>query len=67
MTMTHSRRSPRRLDAASLALFVLGILCGALSYWLVRDRGMNPLILVPSVVAATTGGAHLFKREAPRD
>lgn len=72
MTMTdthrHSRRqSRRRLDVAGLALLLIGLTCGALSYWLIQERGLTPLALVPSVVAATLGVTHLTKLEAPRD
>lgn len=66
MTMTHSHRSHRRLDAASLALLVIGLVFGGLSYWLVADHGLNALIIVPSIVAATTGATHITKRVAPR-
>lgn len=68
MTMTtHSHQSRRVLDIAGLILLVLGLACGALCYWLIVDHGMNPLLLVPSVAAATTGAAHVTKRQAPRD
>lgn len=67
MTMTHNRRSHRRLDVGSLALLLVGLVSGAFSYWLVADHGLNPFIIVPSVVAATIGGTHLSKREATRD
>ena len=66
MTMTHSHRSHRRLDAAGLALLVIGLVFGGLSYWLVADHGLNALIIVPSVVAATIGATHITKREAAR-
>jgi hypothetical protein len=66
MTMTNSHRSHRRLDAAGLALLLIGLLFGALSYWLVTQRDYNPLAMVPSIVAATTGASHVSKRQAPR-
>lgn len=66
MTMTHSHCSRRRLDTASLALLLLGLVFGGLSYWLVAAHGLNALILVPSIVAATTGATHITKREALR-
>lgn len=66
MTMTHSHRSHRRLDVASLALLLVGLVFGVLSYWLVADHGLNPLVIVPSVVAATIGVTHVSKREATR-
>jgi hypothetical protein len=67
MTMTHSHHhSRRRLDAAGLILLFIGLVFGALAYWLIVDRGVNPLILVPAVVAATLGAMHVSKREASR-
>lgn len=62
-TTTHSHR---RLDAAGLALLVLGFICGVIAYWLITEHGLNPLILVPSVAAATIGASHITKREAAR-
>lgn len=68
MTMTHSHRSyRRRLDTASLALLLIGLTFGAISYWLITDHGLNPLVMIPSVVAATIGAAHITKREISRD
>lgn len=64
MTTTHS--SHRRLDVAGLALLLLGLICGVLAYWLITVHNVNPLILVPSVAAATTGASHITKREAAR-
>lgn len=63
MTMTHSHR---RLDVAGLVLLLLGLVCGVFAYWLITAHGLNPLILVPSVAAATTGAIHITKREAAR-
>lgn len=53
----------RRLDVASLALLLVGLICALFSYWLITAHGLNPLILVPSVAAATTGAGHITKRE----
>ncbi len=67
MTMTtHSPQSHRRLDPAGLALLALGLVFAVVSYWLVVERGFNPLVIVPSIVAATTGASHITKREASR-
>ncbi|GEP32735.1 hypothetical protein NSZ01_05030 [Nocardioides szechwanensis] len=66
MTMTHSHHSHRRLDVASLALFLVGLAFGTVSYWLVAEHGMNPLVMIPSAVAATIGAFHLVKHEARR-
>ena len=60
------QRSRRRLDAASLALIMIGLVFGTLSFWLIADRGLNALIVVPSLVASATGATHITKREAPR-
>lgn len=66
MTTTHSRRARRRLDAASLALLLIGLAAGVFSYWLITYRGVNVLIIVPSIVTITIGATHLTKREASR-
>lgn len=66
MTLTHDRRSHRRLDVASLALLLIGLVFVGISYWLVTDHGLNPLLIVPSLVAATVGATHITKREASR-
>lgn len=63
MTMPHSHR---RLDVAGIALLLLGLICGVIAYWLIIEHNLNPLILVPSVAAATTGASHITKREAAR-
>lgn len=63
---THSQHARRRLDVASLALLLLGLVSAAFAYWLVADHGQNPLILAPSIVAATVGASHITKRQAPR-
>ncbi|WP_460867073.1 hypothetical protein [Nocardioides pakistanensis] len=63
---TQTPRSRRRLDLASLTLLLVGLIFGALSYWRIEYHGLNVLVIVPSVVAATTGATHLTKREAPR-
>lgn len=75
MTMTHSprshrpgseQRSYRRLDVAGLALLLIGLTFGVLSYLAISDRGLSVLLIVPSAVAATTGALHLTKREVGR-
>lgn len=66
MTTTHSRRVPRQLDIGSLTLLLIGLVFGGLSYWLIADRGFNVLIIIPSIVAATTGATHLTKRQASK-
>lgn len=51
-----------RLDVVSLVLVLIGLGCGALSYVLITEHGMNPLLLVPSVVAATVGVSNIRTR-----
>ncbi len=63
---TGSHQSHRRLDLAGLALLALGLVFGVIAYWLVVERDFNPLVMVPSVVAATTGATHITKRDASR-
>ncbi|EYR65218.1 hypothetical protein N866_00065 [Actinotalea ferrariae CF5-4] len=63
---TDSPHSYRRLDPAGLALLAVGLAFAVISYWLVVDRAFNPLVMVPSIVAATTGASHITKREASR-
>jgi len=71
MATTHShplrgRERRRRLDLASLALLLCGLAFGVLAYFSITERGANPLLIVPAVVAATLGANHLVKYEAPR-
>lgn len=66
MTTLHSHRVHRRLDAASLTLLLIGLVFGVFSYWLITYHGLTALIIIPSVVAVTTGATHITKREAPR-
>ena len=56
----------RRVDWSSLGLLVCGLTCGALAIHLIVNFGLHPLLLVPSVVAATLGGEHLVKHQAAR-
>lgn len=63
---TDNPHSHRRLDPAGLALLTVGLVFAVISYWLVVDRGFNPLVMVPSIVATTTGACHITKREASR-
>ncbi len=66
-TRSHYSQPPaeHRVDFGSLALLTCGVLFGILAYWLITERGSNPLLLVPSIVAATLGATHLIKRQAP--
>lgn len=62
----HSQNSHRRLDVAGLTLFLIGFLSGFYALWAIANYGLIPLILIPSVIAATTGAMHLTKWEAKR-
>ncbi|MCU1614696.1 MAG: hypothetical protein JWO98_2236 [Frankiales bacterium] len=64
--MTMTTHSHRRLDVASLALLLIGLVFGAVSYWLITVHGLSALIIVPSIVAVTIGATHITKREASR-
>lgn len=66
MTTTNRTHSHRHLDVASLLLLLVGVVFGAFSYWLVADEGISALVLIPSIIAATTGATHITKRQAPR-
>ncbi|MDQ2737156.1 MAG: hypothetical protein M3Y35_00695 [Actinomycetota bacterium] len=57
-------RSHRRVDVASLLLLLVGLASAWCCYRLVTDHDTNPLILIPSIVAATVGARHITKREA---
>lgn len=64
MTTLHSHQGHRRIDVAGLILLLIGLTFAVFSYWLITNHGLNALILVPSIVAATTGATHLTKHEA---
>lgn len=66
MTMTHKNTSRLKIDLASAALTVIGLVFGAITYCLITAEHANPLVIVPSIVAITVGITHLVKREAPR-
>ena len=55
------------VDVASALLLAIGLFFGVVSIWLIAYNNVNPLIVLPSLVAAFTGATHLFKYEAPRD
>ncbi|MDV6262186.1 hypothetical protein [Rhodococcoides yunnanense] len=63
---TTHRKPRRRLEIASLALPLIGLVFGVSAYWLVADKHFNVLVAVPSIVAAALEATHLVKREAPR-
>lgn len=65
-TMASSSDQRRRLDSASLALLVVGVVSAALSFWLIGMHDLSAVVIFPSIVAVTTGASHITKREAPR-
>lgn len=58
-------RPIKRVDWASAALAVIGLLSTALAYMLTTNVGHNPLVLVPGSVATTLGCTTLIVKEAP--
>lgn len=66
MITNHRSTARRRLDVPSLLLALVGLVFGAISYWLIMAEAVNALVIVPSIVAVTLGITHLIKREAPR-
>ncbi|MFS3128659.1 hypothetical protein ACLM5J_09665 [Nocardioides sp. Bht2] len=69
MTMTHSHHAGarRQVDAASLALLIVGLVFAVLTGWLSVRGDVNPLVIIPSLVAIAMGASHLTKWVAPRD
>lgn len=64
---TAPRQASRlRLDVMNLTLLLVGIACAIISYQLVEVHDVNVLVIVPSVLAISSGARGLFKREAPR-
>lgn len=59
-------RPSKRVDWASAALTVIGLLSSAIAYLLISNVGHNPLILAPGIVATTLGCTTLIVKEAPR-
>lgn len=66
MTTNHRNTARYRLDLASAVLTLIGLVFGAVAYWLIDAESANALVIIPSVVAFTIGITHLKKREAPR-
>lgn len=67
MVTNHKNTARLRLDFASAALLLIGLIFGAVAYWLVTAERVNVLVIVPSIVAVTIGATHLIKRQAPRE
>lgn len=65
-TTASNSTSRRRLDLASLLLLLVGLGVGGFAYVLITEHGYDPLVMVPSVVAATVGASNIFVREAAR-
>ena len=66
MTTTQRELPQRKLDAASLALTLLGLICGVFGYLLIEAKDYSALLLTPSVIAVTVGVMNITKLEAPR-
>ncbi|EIU63094.1 putative membrane protein [Mycobacteroides abscessus subsp. bolletii 1S-154-0310] len=47
-------------------LTLIGLVFGAVAYWLIDAESANALVIIPAVVAFTIGITNLKKREAPR-
>lgn len=67
MTNHHRNMARRRVDLSSAILTLIGLIFGAVAYWLIVAEHFNALVIVPSIVAVTIGLTHLLKREAPRE
>lgn len=66
MANTTRQRPQRRIDVAGLISAVVGVAFAIVSYYLIVNANINPLVIVPSIVTATLGFANLTKLEAPR-
>ncbi|KAB1554249.1 hypothetical protein F7232_04615 [Corynebacterium sp. 319] len=61
-----SARPKKGLDISSIILLVIGIISGIAAYQLTLTTELNALVIVPSVVAATTGALNLVTTKGPR-
>ncbi|KAB1504588.1 hypothetical protein F7230_04630 [Corynebacterium sp. 320] len=61
-----SARPKKGLDIPSIILLVIGIVSGIAAYQLTLTTELNALVIVPSVVAATTGALNLVTTKGPR-
>lgn len=62
----HSPRSKKIIDVSSVLLLITGVISGAFAYHLTLTTDISALVLVPSVVAATTGALNLTTVISPR-
>jgi mannose/fructose/N-acetylgalactosamine-specific phosphotransferase system component IID len=46
---------------------LVGLIFGFIAYWLITSEHVNPLVIVPAIVAVTIGATHLIKHEAPHE
>lgn len=65
-TEAGSDRPRRRLDVASFALLLVGLVTTVLTCWLAAEHQVNALSIVPSVIAVIIGATHITKMQAPR-
>lgn len=61
-----SPHSNKAIDIYSVILLALGIVSGIVAFRLTLTTELNGLILIPSVVAATTGVLNLTTTNGPR-
>ncbi len=61
-----SPRSEKVIDIYSVILLALGIVSGIVAFRLTLTTELSALILIPSVVAATTGALNLTTTKRPR-
>ena len=64
--MTIKNRPSRTIDVASLILLLIGIFSFILAYMLIQNDDADALLLVPAVVATTTGALNITTIKAPR-
>ncbi|OFR68627.1 hypothetical protein [Corynebacterium sp. HMSC078H07] len=61
-----SPRPKKVIDIYSVILLALGIVSGIVAFRLTLTTELNALVLIPSVVAATTGALNLTTTKGPR-
>lgn len=67
LTVLTVREKPKRkIDLASLMLLLLSCATGVYAYGLTQYDDANALVIVPSVIAATTGALNLITTAPPR-
>jgi purine-cytosine permease-like protein len=59
--------SIRRLDKASLALLIVGVVCAIAGIFMIINQNVFFIILLPALIAIYSGAKNITKLEAPRD